>query len=72
MEYLSDRLKEPDDFYEVLAWEKLSTKSQNTLQRAIERSDVWRTSELNGFSFDLLSKISIEDLNDARFTTAKD
>lgn len=67
MEYLSDRLKEPDDFYEVLAWEKLSTKSQNTLQRAIERSDVWRTSELNGFSFDLLSKISIEDLNDARF-----
>jgi DNA-directed RNA polymerase sigma subunit (sigma70/sigma32) len=67
MDYLSDRLKEPDDFYEVFAWEKLSAKSQNTLQRAIERSDVWRTSELNGFSFDLLSKISIEDLNDARF-----
>jgi DNA-directed RNA polymerase sigma subunit (sigma70/sigma32) len=67
MEYLSDRLKEPDDFYEVLAWDKLSTKSQNTLQRAIERSDVWRTSELNGFNFDLLSKISIENLNDARF-----
>lgn len=67
MEYLSDRLKEPDDFYEVLAWDKLSTKSQNTLQRAIERSDVWRPSESNGFNFDLLSKISIEDLNDARF-----
>ena len=67
MEYLSDRLKEPDDFYEVLAWDKLSTKSQNTLQRAIERSDVWRPSESNGFTFDLLSKISIEDLNDARF-----
>jgi DNA-directed RNA polymerase sigma subunit (sigma70/sigma32) len=67
MEYLSDRLKEPDDFYQVFAWDKLSTKSQNTLQRAIERSDVWRTSELEGFSFDLLSKISIEDLNDARF-----
>lgn len=67
MEYLSDRLKEPDDFYEVFAWEQLSTKSQNTLQRAIERSDVWRTSELNGFSFDLLSKISMEDLYDARF-----
>ena len=67
MEYLSDRLKEPDDFYEVLAWDRLSTKSQNTLQRAIERSDVWRTSELTGFNFDLLSKISIEDLNDARF-----
>lgn len=67
MEYLSDRLKEPDNFYKVLAWENLSTKSQNTLKRAIERSDVWTTSELNGFSFDLLSRISIEDLNDARF-----
>ena len=67
MEYLSDRLKEPDDFYEVFAWEKLSTKSQNTLQRAIERSHASGTSGLNGFSFDLLSKISIEDLNDARF-----
>ena len=67
MEYLSDRLKEPNDFYEVFDWEKLSTKAQNTLQRAIERSDVWRNSQLNGFSFDLLSKISIEDLNDARY-----
>ena len=67
MEYLSDRLKEPDDYYQVFAWDKLSTKSQNTLQRAIERSDVWKPSELNGFNFDLLSKISIEDLNDARF-----
>jgi DNA-directed RNA polymerase sigma subunit (sigma70/sigma32) len=67
MEYLSDRLKDPDDFYAVLEWDKLSTKSRNTLQRAIERSDIRRPSELNGFSFDLLSKISIEDLNDARF-----
>jgi DNA-directed RNA polymerase sigma subunit (sigma70/sigma32) len=67
MEYLSDRLKEPDDYYEVLTWDKLSTKSQNTLQRAIQRTGVSSNSELNGFSFDLLSKISVEDLNDARF-----
>jgi RNA polymerase sigma factor (sigma-70 family) len=67
MEYLSDRLIEPDDYYEIFAWDKLTTKSQNTLQRAIQRSNVTRSSELNGFSFDLLSKISIEDLNDARF-----
>jgi hypothetical protein len=53
MEYLSDRLKEPDDFYEILAWDRLSAKSRNTLQRAIERSDIWRTSELSGFNFDL-------------------
>jgi DNA-directed RNA polymerase sigma subunit (sigma70/sigma32) len=67
MEYLSDHLKEPVDFYEEFAWEKLSTKSQNTLKRAIERSDASRITDLNGFSFDLLSKISIEDLYDARF-----
>ena len=66
MEYISDRLIEPDDFYEIFPWDRLSSKAQNTLHRAIERSDVWRTSELTGFSFDLLSKISLEDLRDAR------
>ena len=66
MEYISDRLTEPDDFYEIFPWDRLSPKAQNTLHRAIERSDVWRTSELTGFSFDLLSKISLEDLRDAR------
>jgi DNA-directed RNA polymerase sigma subunit (sigma70/sigma32) len=66
MEYISDHLTEPDDFYEVFPWDQLSSKAQNTLHRAIERSDVWRTSELTGFSFDLLSKISLEDLRDAR------
>ena len=67
MDNLSDRLTEPDDLYEVLAWDQLTTKSQNTLQRAIQRTGVSRISELSGFSFDLLSKISVEDLNDARF-----
>ena len=66
MEYISDRLTEPDDFYEIFPWDRLSPKAQNTLHRAVERSDVWRTSELTGFSFDLLSKISLEDLRDAR------
>ena len=67
IEYLSDHLKEPDDFFEVLPWDKLTTKSQFALQRAIERSDILRTTDLDGFNFDLLSRISIEDLNDARF-----
>ena len=67
MDNLSDRLTEPDDLYEVLAWDQLTTKSQNTLQRAIQRTGVSRISELSGFSFDLLCKISVEDLNDARF-----
>ena len=66
MHYLSDRLKRPDDIYEVFPWEELAAKSQYTLQRAIQRSDVYQTSELTGFSFDLLSKISIQDLFDAR------
>ena len=66
MHYLSDRLKRPDDIYEVFPWEELAAKSQYTLQRAIQRSDVYQTSELTGFSFDLLTKISIQDLFDAR------
>lgn len=66
MHYLSDRLKRPDDIHEVFPWEELAAKSQYTLQRAIQRSDLFQTSELAGFSFDLLTKISIQDLFDAR------
>lgn len=66
MEYLSDRLKEPDDIYEVFPWDEILAKSQYTLQRAIQRSGAYQASELTGFSFDLLAKISIQDLFDAR------
>lgn len=66
MEHLSDRLKEPDDIYEVFPWDELVAKSQYTLQRALQRSGVYQASELIGFSFDLLTKISINDLFDAR------
>jgi len=66
MQYLSDRLKRPDDIYELFPWDKLAAKSQYTLQRAIQRSNVYQTSELTGFSFELLTKISIQDLSDAR------
>ena len=66
MQYLSDRLKKPDDIYEVFPWDELAAKSQYTLQRAIQRSGVYQASELTGFSFDLLTKISIQDLFDAR------
>jgi RNA polymerase sigma factor (sigma-70 family) len=66
MQYLSDRLKRPDDIYEVFPWDKLAAKSQYTLQRAIQRSNVYQTSELTGFSFELLTKISFQDLSDAR------
>ena len=66
MEHLSDRLKEPDDIHEVFPWDELVAKSQYTLQRAIQRSGVFQASELTGFSFDLLTKISINDLFDAR------
>jgi len=66
MQYLSDRLKRPDDIYEVFPWDELAAKSQYTLQRAIQRSNVYQTSELTGFSFELLTKISFQDLSDAR------
>ena len=67
MEYISDSLIKPDDVHKIIPWGNLSKKSQNTLLRAIERSDVSGTREPKGFSFDLLSNISLDDLSDARF-----
>lgn len=67
MEYISNRLPEPSDRNEIISWNSLTSKSKNTLWRAIERSDIWEDEFAEGFSFDLMSKISIENLNDARY-----
>lgn len=66
-EYIADRLIAPSDVETVISWEKLTTTSQNTLRRAIERSDIWRVKDLKGFTYELLTKIEIQDLQDARF-----
>ncbi len=66
MEYISNRLPEPSDRNEIISWNSLTSKSKNTLWRAIEKSDIWEDGFTEGFSFDLMSKISIENLNDAR------
>ena len=66
MEFLSDCFSHPVDKGRIIAWAKLSTKSQNTLKRAIEKSDWLGPLYKSGFSFELLSKISLENLNDAR------
>jgi len=67
MEYLSDCLIEPEDSKKIFHWDTLSIKSQRTLKRAIEKSDARNTSQLAGFSFNLLRGISLEDLNNARY-----
>jgi DNA-directed RNA polymerase sigma subunit (sigma70/sigma32) len=67
MEYISNRLPEPLDKNEIISWNSLTSKSKNTLWRAIERSDIWEDGLTEGFSFDFISKISIENLNDARY-----
>ena len=67
MEYISDRLFEPPDSKAIISWNKLSTKNQNTLRRAIERSVTWEAEHFQGFNYDLMTKISIRDLHDARF-----
>jgi DNA-directed RNA polymerase sigma subunit (sigma70/sigma32) len=67
VEYISDRLLEPLDSKAIISWNKLSTKNQNTLRRAIERSVTWEAEHFRGFSYDLMTKISIRDLHDARF-----
>lgn len=67
MEYISDRLLEPLDSKAIISWNKLTTKNQNTLRRAIERSVTWEAEYFRGFNYDLMTKISIRDLHDARF-----
>lgn len=67
MEYISNRLPEPYDRNEIISWNSLTSKSKNTLWRAIEVSDIWEDEFAEGFNFDLMSKISIENLNDARY-----
>ena len=67
MEYIADRLTEPLDSKAIISWKKLSTKNQNTLRRAIERSVTWEAEHFQGFNYDLMTKISIRDLQDARY-----
>ena len=67
MEYIADHLLEPLDSKAIISWKKLSTKNQNTLRRAIERSVTWEAEHFQGFNYDLMTKISIRDLHDARF-----
>lgn len=67
MEYISDRLPEPLDSKAIISWNKLSTKNQNTLRKAIERSVTWEAEHFQGFNYYLMTKISIRDLHDARF-----
>ena len=67
MEYIADHLLEPLDRKAIISWKKLSTKNQNTLRRAIERSVTWEAEHFQGFNYDLMTKISIRDLHDARF-----
>jgi DNA-directed RNA polymerase sigma subunit (sigma70/sigma32) len=67
VEYISDHLLEPLDSKAIISWNKLSTKNQNTLRRAIERSVTWEAEHFQGFNYYLMTKISIRDLHDARF-----
>lgn len=66
IEYLSDHLDKPSSPEKVVPWEKLTSKSRTTLYRAIERSDISIVEDLTGFSYGLLSRISIQELQDGR------
>jgi RNA polymerase sigma factor (sigma-70 family) len=66
MEYIADRVSAPVNENQLIPWNKLSGKAQNTLRRAIERSVTWEAEYFKGFSYSLLCNISIQDLHDAR------
>jgi len=66
MEYLTDEFPEPRIRDSVIGWNQLSAPSRFALRRALERSNLWDPEHLRGFSYDLLSKVSIADLLDSR------
>lgn len=65
---LADLLPQPKDKSKTYAWENLSTRNSNTLKRAIDRSHLNQINFLAGFSFELLSSVTINNLLDARNT----
>jgi len=63
---ISDLLEKPDDITENVEWKALTSNSQFTLARILERSGQPQAVYEDGFTFDLLSKIPIENIRDTK------
>ena len=63
---LAGQVIQPDDIYYLIPWNRLSNKSLSVLRRTMIRAMIEIDPYINGFNFDLLSRITLEDLRDAR------
>jgi DNA-directed RNA polymerase sigma subunit (sigma70/sigma32) len=63
---LARQVIQPDDIYYLVPWNRLSNKSLWVLRRTMIRATIDIDPYINGFNFDLLSRITLDDLRDAR------
>ena len=64
-------IAQPKDIFFQVPWNRLSIKSQTTLRWTMARAGIKFESYTNGFDFDLLMKLTREDLKDTRSVGTK-
>ena len=63
---LAGQVIQPDDIYYLVPWNSLSNKSLSVLRRTMIRAMIEIDPYINGFNFDLLSRITMDNLRDTR------
>ena len=60
------KVKNPEDIYRIFPWNRLSYKSQTTLRWSMSRAGIDFEPYKYGFNFDLLMKLTLDDLKDTK------
>ncbi len=66
MEYLSEKVNSPQDPTSVIPWLKFEVATSNTMHRILVRTDLDSSDFATGISYELISKIAMTDVFDAR------
>jgi DNA-directed RNA polymerase sigma subunit (sigma70/sigma32) len=65
------KVKNPEDIYRIFPWNRLSYKSQTTLRWSMSRAGIDFEPYKHGFNFDLLMKLTLDDLKDTKHVGKK-
>ena len=63
---LAEHLAQPVDIHILVRWNNLSQKSQTTLRWAIARAGINFQNYISGFNFELLTRLTLQDLRDTK------
>ena len=63
---LAGQVIQPEDIYYLVPWSSLSNKSLSVLRRTMVSAMIEIDPYINGFNFDLLSRITMDNLRDTR------